>query len=149
MEHCVVYLSSATDDFDPRTLDQIAQVASVNNKPLNITGMLLYSGTHFLQVLEGQEQILQFMIERIEQDDRHTNLEVILDVPIQKRNFSEWYMGALDVSRNMKLDREQFKFITAQAVCDPKAAGRAALTVLKLFRNELPDPLARFKKKAA
>ena len=149
MDHCIIYISAASDDFNPDTLDQIAQIACVNNKPLSVTGMLLYSGTHFLQVLEGKEELGQYVLKRIKNDDRHVDLEVIMDSPIGKRNFSEWYMGVLDVSRNMKLDREQFKFITAQATCDPKAAGRAALSVLKLFRTELPDPLARFKKKTA
>ncbi len=149
MDRCLIYLSKAADKFDPGTLDEIAQIASINNKPLNITGMLLYSGTHFLQVLEGKEELLQFILKCIKQDDRHVDLEIILDAPIEKRSFGDWYMGVLDVSRNINLDREQFKFITAQASCDPKAAGRAALTVLKLFRKELPDPLARFKKKTA
>jgi Sensors of blue-light using FAD len=149
MDRCLIYLSKAADNFDPETLDEIAKIASINNKPLNITGMLLYSGTHFLQVLEGRDELLKFILKRIERDDRHVDLEIILDAPIESRSFGDWYMGVLDVSRNMDLDREQFKFITAQATCDPKVAGRAALTVLKLFRSKLPDPLARFKKKTA
>ena len=145
MNHCAIYISSASTDFDPDSLSEIARRSSINNKPLNVTGMLLYSGTHFLQVLEGEEFLVQFVMKRIKNDTRHIDLEVIMDSPVEERNFSDWYMGALDISGSKKLDREQFRFITDQAVCDPKAAGRAALKVLKLFRNELPDPLAQFK----
>jgi len=149
MEYCIIYLSTATPEFNPDMLGRIAQTASVNNKPLNITGMLLYSGTHFLQVLEGDQKLIEMLLKHIDQDSRHTDIELIMNTAIQKRVFADWHMGVLDVSRHRDLDREKFKFITDQAVCDPAAAGRAAISVLKLFRSELPDPLARYKKKTA
>lgn len=140
MDDILIYLSKATKQFDFAQLRNISQSAQSNNSHLDISGMLLFSGDHFLQVLEGPSERLELLFHKIKQDDRHTDIEVILRSPIEKRLFGSWAMGVLDISQSKQLDREKFRIMCEQVESNPGVASRAALQVLKLFRKHLPDP---------
>ena len=62
--------------------------------------MLLYHGRSFLQVLEGDEAIVQRLFSRIERDPRHHQVSVIDASTLfgERRSFGDWSMGfsALD-----------------------------------------------------
>lgn len=51
----LIYVSSAVEELPDQVLDDILKSAVQHNKPQNITGMLLYCGGNFMQVLEGEE----------------------------------------------------------------------------------------------
>jgi len=136
--HTLVYCSQAVRGIERRDLEQIARAAQRFNTRNNISGMLLYSNDMFIQVLEGPLPMLEHLYERkIRLDRRHFDLERLMINPVKERRFGEWAMGVLDASRSARLDREKLRFICDQAHNDPAAAGRAALTVLKIFRKDL------------
>ena len=60
--------------------------------------MLIYFEGTFIQVLEGEEEVVNAMLMKIASDKRHKNLTVVHDEPIQKREFGNWEMAfrALD-----------------------------------------------------
>ncbi|MFK7759665.1 MAG: BLUF domain-containing protein [Phycisphaerales bacterium] len=140
MDHCIVSISEATELLNRKRLIELATVSNAKNAPANLTGMLLYSGGNFFQVLEGKERTLDILYNKILIDPRHTKIERLMYCPIRERTFRKWHMGALDLTGKKPCDRDQFRFITDQASCDPAAASRAAMTVLKMFRKALPDP---------
>jgi len=49
----LIYRSRLSPDFDPSKLGELVCVAQSRNAKLQISGILLFDGTHFLQVLEG------------------------------------------------------------------------------------------------
>ena len=55
--------------------------------------MLLFTGAHFLAVLEGEEWDLSVLWLRLEQDQRHCDLFRIGDDLCGKRMYSEWMMA--------------------------------------------------------
>ncbi|OIP55047.1 MAG: hypothetical protein AUK54_04755 [Helicobacteraceae bacterium CG2_30_36_10] len=55
--------------------------------------MLLYGGDSFLQILEGEEEEVTALYEKILQDERHTDSILLDKSPIQERIFSAWSMG--------------------------------------------------------
>ena len=60
---------------------------------VDVTGMLLYLDPFFLQVLEGEETVVDMLFNFIKQDSRHHKISVIYKKPIAKRSFLDWTMG--------------------------------------------------------
>lgn len=77
-----------TDD-----LMDILNTARLNNVNLGVTGMLLYTGTEFIQILEGEEKVIEELLESIKKDPRHINFRIIEKKKITKREYVEWTMG--------------------------------------------------------
>jgi hypothetical protein len=116
-------------------LVSIAASASRNNLRNNVTGMLLYAGGNFLQVLEGEPAMVQATYQRICRDPRHRNILQLLQEPVSNRHFSRWSMGfaRLSAEHVQKFPRYapyfQFGF-DARAI---KAAPGIALDMLETF----------------
>jgi hypothetical protein len=89
----LIYVSTSTNEMSDGELDEILATAVRNNKPRNITGMLLYAGGNFMQVLEGEESKVDEVFSRIATDPRHAGIMVISKELVAKRDFSDWSMG--------------------------------------------------------
>lgn len=91
--HCI-YSSAATDENLPKeSLEEILEQSRENNARAGITGMLLYEGGSFFQVLEGEDTTVEATYQRIEQDPRHDRVTKLISEPIEDRAFGEWTMG--------------------------------------------------------
>lgn len=87
------YISTATRPMTSEDLADILQVARAHNADKGITGMLLYSTGTFVQVLEGEEDDLDALLEAIKRDSRHTALHVLERKQIARREYPDWTMG--------------------------------------------------------
>ena len=94
----VVYCSTAATVFTRDDLNRLLEIARRRNKKSGITGMLLYAGGSFFQVLEGKKKEIDKLIVSIEKDNRHNNITIIIQEPVATRSFSDWTMGYADVS---------------------------------------------------
>ncbi|GAB3290610.1 hypothetical protein GCM10027348_07980 [Hymenobacter tenuis] len=91
--HHIVYQSNAVGLPTPAELKFLLQQSRANNSRLGISGVLLYGNGDFLQVLEGEKEVVHEMYATIQADYRHTNVLTLSDGPITKRVFQEWSMG--------------------------------------------------------
>ena len=73
-------------------LSAILIASRANNKKHNITGALICRSDIFLQLLEGPEQQVKSTYKSIQNDDRHININQLLDQSIEKRLFPAWAM---------------------------------------------------------
>ncbi|WP_295587822.1 phosphate-starvation-inducible PsiE family protein [uncultured Lamprocystis sp.] len=89
----ISYISSATEPMHTDELLRLLQSCREHNAGNGVTGMLLYGNATFLQVLEGDEPVIDDLIERIRQDPRHTNLQILHRKTIERRQYSDWSMG--------------------------------------------------------
>ena len=80
-------------DFDADALQDLLQVARRNNQALGVTGMLLFTESTFLQVLEGAPAVVRSLYEKIAKDQRHANVLILAEDSIEQRNFGDWSMG--------------------------------------------------------
>ena len=64
-----------------------------NNARDGITGGLLFSQGCFAQVLEGPLDAVGCAFERIQCDDRHSDVTVLQSEPIAARDFPDWCMA--------------------------------------------------------
>ena len=86
-------------------VNSVLATSSRNNPKDEITGVLVATETHFLQVLEGEYEVLNATFERIARDTRHDTTQLISFTAIKERKFSDWAMhgiGLFDLNRELK-----------------------------------------------
>lgn len=93
----LIYASSATEMLTEPALLEILEKAREKNARLGITGMLLYRGGNFLQVLEGEDETVRELYKVIRQDQRHKGVMLIAERPVSERNFAEWKMAFVNL----------------------------------------------------
>lgn len=93
----LIYMSAATSKFAEQDLHSILSKSRLNNKSLNISGMLLYHEGVFLQILEGQSGAIDKLYQRIATDERHCNCEVLARCTMDQRSFGDWSMGFANI----------------------------------------------------
>lgn len=94
----ISYISSSADPMDTNELVDLLQQCRENNAGNGVTGMLLYANGTFLQVLEGEERVIDNLMTKIRRDRRHTNIHLLQRISIQHRQYSDWSMGFKRVS---------------------------------------------------
>ena len=89
------YVSAVEGALSPDAVDRILHVSRRNNGKADITGCLLFSGRTFAQVLEGPQQAVQQLADRIAADQRHSRLRILLTRDLQHRAYASWSMAYL------------------------------------------------------
>jgi len=87
----ITYISTARLP-DGETLATIERHAVRRNSREDLSGLLLYDGVRFLQVLEGPADAVAAAFARISDDPRHVALVVLRDHLINERSFGGWAM---------------------------------------------------------
>ncbi len=92
----LVYVSAATKPLIPTDLRELLSKARTFNSSVGVSGLLLYRDRSFFQILEGQEEDVEPLYERIGRDPRHNRLMLLSKQTVQERNFGAWSMGFVD-----------------------------------------------------
>jgi hypothetical protein len=79
-------------------VDDILATSRANNERDEITGALMFNAGCFAQVLEGPLDVVEAAFERIQQDDRHSEVSLLAMEPIIERSFPNWAMGFVGLS---------------------------------------------------
>ncbi|WP_313656004.1 diguanylate phosphodiesterase [Pantoea sp.] len=116
----IIYRSHISDDFPVRTLPEMVDNASKINTAHDVTGILLFNGTHFFQLLEGPETGILAVYERICADRRHHNVVELMRDYAPYRRFGNAGMSLFDL-------REHDRSSLLQAVLD-KGTSKYQLT---------------------
>lgn len=66
--------------------------ARERNATLGITGALVFTGTRFAQILEGDSAAIHGLLDTIRLDSRHTDMFVFNEWAIERRLFRNWSM---------------------------------------------------------
>lgn len=74
---------------------QIVAKSVEYNAAAGITGALLYSGTNFVQILEGEPAPVLELMEAIRNDPRHDQVDVLQTKVGVERRFAGWSMAYL------------------------------------------------------
>ena len=112
----IIYTSLATRDLAPEELAQLLDKARAFNASQGITGMLIYHRREFMQLLEGEQEAVQSLYDRIADDSRHQQLRKIWDGPIHERGFSDWGMAFVAPDALNLRDRPGYQDLLAQGL---------------------------------
>lgn len=91
MKHTICYTSKATNKINETILREILNHANEKNTENNITGILLYGLGNFLQVLEGEKEVIESLYyNKISKDKRHNEVYELINKPISSSLFSNY-----------------------------------------------------------
>ncbi len=91
----LIYASRPKLDFTTNSLDEMAYRSAVNNLRCDVSGMLIYDGYEFLQVLEGTAETIGKLFGIIKNDPRHCGVKMICFDDIAQRKFAQWGMSVM------------------------------------------------------
>ncbi len=96
----LIYKSRAVQDLNWEMVEPILHHSEANNALAGITGFLLASRTHFLQVIEGTFEDINATYLRIARDTRHEQIQLLFYEVIDARLFEAWAMKGIGVFDN-------------------------------------------------
>lgn len=92
----VLYVSQSTLPFDQAALSAMLKGFQTSNRRHGISGCLIHQEGEFMQLLEGEQETLLALLDKIRGDTRHNNLQVIAQGPLRRRVFNDWGMVLRD-----------------------------------------------------
>ena len=116
----LTYTSWARPGIRSDEVDAIISSARINNPLDGITGVLIFNGAAFLQILEGGQSAVDDLARRLASDPRHSNMSIRDERLISARTFPDMSMAYLRLE-------------------DGKFDGETA--VKRALERDLPSPL--------
>jgi hypothetical protein len=80
-------------------IERIVSVARVRNAGLGVTGTLVFTRTSFAQILEGPDEAVDGLMQRIARDRRHDQVTIVDTVTTDQRLFEDWTLSYCGGSR--------------------------------------------------
>jgi hypothetical protein len=135
----LTYVSSALKPLSQTELYDLLQMAREFNAAHGITGMLLYKDESFLQTLEGPWNEVQNLMQKIQQDPRHTGILRLPTRMVRERQFKDWTMGFRNLNTLSSAEMEAFRPYLSASLADEKFLDEpaAAYKLLRFFKESL------------
>jgi hypothetical protein len=124
----IFYISRSL--IEPADLRALCEHSRRHNGQADITGVLMFTGGCFAQLIEGPAPALQALMARIEADPRHGQVRRLLDRQVAERRFANWHMELFETPGADDLVDE----LLQTATVSPQRAQR----LLELMLAELP-----------
>lgn len=133
----LVYVSNRKPNCTDAEIGKILDSCKKNNPALDITGVLLYSDTKFIQLVEGESKVIMALYDKIKLDPRHSSPFMISYNPIKEKAFPSWHMGTKKFSGNavdFKTDiSADDKKIFGNLLNGKEQEGQKILNIIKKF----------------
>jgi len=130
----LIYTSREFRPLSEADLKRLVNHSRARNQKDHVTGFLYYSSGTFLQLLEGDEAIVEATFARIQDDFRHVNPTIIFkDNTATERLFEDWSMEIADPKSTSAIMRGFFQ--TDKDLDLTKLDAEKALLLLEAFRG--------------
>ena len=124
----LAYISRNLGVWDEQELDGILRTSRRNNAAVEVTGALLFNERCFAQVLEGPLGAVSATFERVQFDDRHGDVTVLLSENDVPRRFGDWAMGYIGEDAEAQTRFATMRFDALRA--GPDQGGRDLLSLM-------------------
>jgi hypothetical protein len=112
---------------DAGAVAEICRQSQHNNAREGITGLLVFDGAAFCQLVEGPEAALSGLLHRLEGDRRHADMRLLHFGRAPTRRFPSWRLGyafvagpgAIERVQNARGDRAFQAFVEAMGGLTP------------------------------
>lgn len=131
MRHAIVYVSTVTQEMESNEIKDILNNSKEWNNKNGITGLLLFSGGNFFQIIEGEKDMISELFQEIKSDKRHHNIIQIFGKEIHKEAYDGYDSDY--VSEDSDIDPEQFQHYLNQIKVLDKNTQKAVENILKAF----------------
>ena len=111
----IVYCSitTAPNGRAPEAIPAIVREAAPRNGLEGVTGLLYAEGDAFLQAIEGAEESIADLLDRLERDPRHRDLRILVDRDVDTREFGDWTMAYRDRRDSIDVFDERLRVLLA------------------------------------
>ena len=89
----LIYTSVSSAQSEKDEVSNILAVSEKNNAVSAITGLLMFDGHRYIQILEGEAESVNHLYDVISKDTRHQELELLHVGGISARSFENWRMA--------------------------------------------------------
>ena len=127
----LIYASRALSAWHAADLQRLLRHAWRTNTERQVTGLLVYNAGNFLQVLEGEQNVVEDLFARIAADERHTDVQVVAQQDVAERHYAQWSMGSVHLEEIAPID----VWTTAQFATIAESAGLEAEAVVRWFER--------------
>lgn len=137
-----IYASRRSPALRDEDVERILLASRENNAAAGITGLLVCSGSRFLQTLEGPEPVVRALFERIAADPRHEDVLQLSVEPVSRRGFGLWTMGYAQVTdRQLDVAVNSHDLMSAATLLGDVTDDAARAVLLQLVRGTVARPL--------
>ena len=109
----------------------IVTEAILANERRSISGALLFTGSHFAQVIEGRDCEIDPLFASISGDRRHDEIIVVDRAPIAMRRFADWNMSYFGPSQFVA--RHVTRLLNASSVAEKNRASGWLTDLMRAF----------------
>jgi NADH dehydrogenase FAD-containing subunit/class 3 adenylate cyclase/uncharacterized membrane protein YphA (DoxX/SURF4 family) len=100
----LTYISKVNAVLSEEDILEIGAQSSINNRKIDVTGVLISAGNYFFQILEGDPVIVDELLDKISGDSRHCDITVLTaEYGCEERLFSDWDMKTVAISESTNL----------------------------------------------
>ncbi|MBC8002193.1 MAG: BLUF domain-containing protein [Opitutaceae bacterium] len=133
----IIYMSSAVVPFSPAELQALLETSRRNNTTLGVTGLLLYKDGNFLQVIEGEQAVVDELYSKISRDRRHRGCVPLFKESISQREFANWSMAFRDLDSSPEQFPDGFNELlnTNWSQMDLSSYSSKVRAFMKMFAN--------------
>ncbi len=131
----LIYTSTASAKPSDATLTEMLQGSRRRNRERGITGLILYHEHQFLQILEGEQSVVESLFEKIAGDPRHLMPTVIWRGAIESREFPDFAMAFRDLEAPPPVGLEGFSPVLVERIIEKGNAASRAHHFIRAFRR--------------
>ncbi|HSP12761.1 MAG TPA: BLUF domain-containing protein [Salegentibacter sp.] len=132
------YVSHQSHSLTDAALEKILSRARLKNEAEGITGMLICYEGLFIQFLEGEEEKINELFDKITSDQRHNQILILDDGYSETRKFGDWSMAFEKLDHKKAEKIIGFKeFNKKDLFAEAKDEDHPALQLLQSFVNDL------------
>ena len=140
--HSLFYCSLANKNISSDDILNILKCSRTNNEKIGVTGILLYweKTNQFLQILEGEENAVFNLYDKISKDNRHSLSKIIYQENIQERGFKDWSMAFKNIGDIETSNLDGFSSFSTLDFTSERTNMKAsiAINLIQSFKSLLP-----------
>ena len=92
----LIYSSASVEPLTPAMVGALLTRSRERNEAVGISGLLVVMNDDFMQVLEGEDEVVDALFERIRSDQRHCSLTLLSREIISHPAFAGWSKAFID-----------------------------------------------------
>lgn len=131
----LIYISEKTSSYQNDEVAQIIEKSQINNKAIEVTGLLLNKGKFFIQLLEGEKSAVEKLYEKIKRDPRHSSFSTLFTYTDNTRLFPAWSMGLVKVSESDPRMQELLLLLKSDATPAEGSKEKVISTLVKFNKS--------------
>lgn len=138
----LIYVSTMHVPFTDEEIVELGRRSSLNNRKLGLTGVLISVQEYFFQILEGKEEALDALLEKIRCDSRHRDLTVLgVERGLEERMFSDWGMRTVCLNDESGVLMQAIRMMLRNIAQSHHIIGRYTQPAVLMLLTEGINPL--------